>query len=158
CHFAPVFNGTVPPVYHESESEVLGIPADTDTIMAKIDGDMGRANGILKERANIFEHSFKTPTVRNVALTSPYMHNGVYQSLEEVIDFYNKGGGIGLGIEVPNQTLPENSLGLSDNEKLDLVAFMNALSDTTNMTAIPKALPKFPKNLKLNDRVIGGEY
>ncbi|WP_020533248.1 cytochrome-c peroxidase [Flexithrix dorotheae] len=158
CHFAPVFNGTVPPKYHESETEVLGVPADTSTTHTQIDPDMGRYNGVLKERASIFEHSFKTPTVRNIALTAPYMHNGVYETLEEVVDFYNNGGGIGLGLDVPNQTLPEDELGLSDKEKAELVAFMNALSDTTNMTTIPQVLPKFPENLKLNDRVIGGEY
>ena len=75
-------------------------------------------------------HSFKTPTLRNIALTAPYMHNGVYTTLEEVIDFYNKGGGAGLGYELPNQTLSPDKLELTDNEKKDLVAFLHTLTDT----------------------------
>jgi cytochrome c peroxidase len=35
----------------------------------------------------IHKYSFKTPTIRNIALTAPYMHNGVYKTLEEVVDF-----------------------------------------------------------------------
>jgi len=41
------------------------------------------------------------------------MHNGVYQTLEEVLDFYNKGGGQGLGIQIQHQTLPFDSLQLT---------------------------------------------
>jgi cytochrome c peroxidase len=57
------------------------------------------------------------------------MHNGVYKTLEEVIDFYNDGGGLGLGFEVPNQTLPEDKLNLSVKEKKQLIAFMKTLTD-----------------------------
>jgi len=49
-----------------------------------------------------YRNAFKTVTVRNAALTSHYMHNGVYKSLEEVVDFYNRGGGAGLGLTVNN--------------------------------------------------------
>jgi cytochrome c peroxidase len=69
--------------------------------------------------------------VRNVALTAPYMHNGVYRTLEEVVDFYNDGGGAGLGLDVPNQTLPADKLNLDDREKKALVAFMKALTDAS---------------------------
>jgi cytochrome c peroxidase len=57
------------------------------------------------------------------------MHNGVYKTLEEVVDFYNKGGGAGLGLEVPNQTLPSTPLQLSATEKKQLVAFLHTLTD-----------------------------
>jgi cytochrome c peroxidase len=57
------------------------------------------------------------------------MHNGVYNTLEEVIEFYHKGGGAGLGFEVPNQTLPFDSLLLDAREKEDLVLFLKSLSD-----------------------------
>lgn len=158
CHFAPVFNGSVPPLYKESESEVLGVPAEKEMENFVIDPDRGRYLGILKEQADFYDHSFKTVTVRNVELTAPYMHNGVYETLEEVVDFYNKGGGLGLGIDVPNQTLPFDSLGLSMKEQSDLVAFMQALTDTTNMTSIPSVLPRFPESMGINNRKIGGEY
>ena len=57
------------------------------------------------------------------------MHNGVYDSLEQVIDFYNKGGGIGLGFDVPHQTLPFDSLSLSVDEQQAIIAFMRSLTD-----------------------------
>lgn len=122
CHFIPLTNGTVPPNFDRSESEILGVPNKNK----KLDGDLGK---FVITQAAIHKNSFKTPTIRNIALTAPYMHNGVYKTLEEVIDFYNDGGGIGLGFEVPNQTLPEDKLNLSDKEKQKLVAFMRTLTD-----------------------------
>lgn len=127
CHFVPVFNGTVPPNFIKTESEVLGVPASTAK-NAKIDPDMGRyAINPLEP----WKYAFKTTTVRNIALTAPYMHNGVYQTLEEVVDFYNKGGGVGLGIDLPNQTLPFDKLNLTKQEEKDVVAFMKTLTDTS---------------------------
>lgn len=159
CHFAPTFNGTVPPLYQESESEVLGVPATKDTLNPTIDADRGRiANGIIREEAYFYAHSFKTPTVRNIELTAPYMHNGVYDSLEEVMDFYNKGGGVGLGLTVEHQTLPFDSLSLNQQEISDIIVFMEALTDTTGLTSVPKHLPSFEQNSAWNNRKIGGEY
>ena len=59
------------------------------------------------------------------------MHNGVFKTLEEVVDFYNEGGGQGLNIAPANQTLPFEKLGLTKKEKKDLVFFMKTLTDTT---------------------------
>ena len=158
CHFAPTFSGLVPPYYSENESEVLGVPATTDTINAVVDPDIGRIGGRMKEKVEFNRHAFKTVTVRNIALTAPYMHNGVYKTLEEVVDFYNKGGGQGLGINLENQTLPFDNLSLTESEKSDIVAFMRTLTDTTGLTSVPNSLPKFENNPELNKRVIGGEY
>jgi len=47
--------------------------------------------------------SFKTPGLRNIAQTAPYMHNGAFPSLEKVLAFYNKGGGAGLGLPGPRK-------------------------------------------------------
>ncbi|HEY9178137.1 MAG TPA: cytochrome c peroxidase [Flavipsychrobacter sp.] len=157
CHFAPVFNGTVPPMYRESESEVLGVPENPYVKKPVLDPDRGRMAGRVKEAVYFYEYSFKTPTVRNVALTAPYMHNGAYKTLEDVMDFYNKGGGVGLGIRVEHQTLPFDSLSLNKQEISDIVAFMKALTDTTGMTSVPVRLPLF-SNVALNDRKVGGEY
>jgi len=129
CHFAPTFAGTVPPFYNETETEVLGVPAQK-TEPYSLDEDLGRyENKIITEKADFYKNSFKTPTLRNIELTGPYMHNGVYETLEEVIDFYNDGGGIGLGLNVPHQTLPGDSLELRDDEKADLIEFLKALTD-----------------------------
>ena len=159
CHFAPSFSGIVPPIYEESESEVLGVPMTTNEQNPEIDPDLGRFMSLRPhDEAPFYAFSFKTPTVRNIELTAPYMHNGVYHTLEEVIDFYNKGGGIGLGIDVPYQTLPDAPLELTDKEINDLTAFMNALTDTTGMTNIPVKLPEFESNPQWNDRKPGGVY
>ena len=67
--------------------------------------------------------AFKTPTIRNVALSAPYMHDGSQKTLEEVVEHYNKGG-------VPNKNLSNKikKLDLKDQEKKDLVEFMKACS------------------------------
>ncbi len=159
CHFAPTFNGTVPPDYDESESEVLGVPAGKDTLKAVLDSDYGRFNSYRPiDQAPFYVASFKTVTVRNIAETGPYMHNGVYDSLEEVVDFYNRGGGIGLGLEVPYQTLPDTPLGLSKQEQSDLIAFMKALSDDTYDRSKPLRLPDFEQQPEWNNRPVGGTY
>ncbi len=156
CHFAPVFNGLVPPTFEESESEVLGVPADTSN--TTIDKDPGRIAGRIKESSEIFIHAFKTPTVRNIQWTTPYMHNGVYETLEQVVDFYNKGGGKGMGLNVPNQTLPADPLELTTEEQREIIVFMKSLSDLDSNPEIPIQLPVFANNKELNNRKIGGEY
>ena len=97
------------------------------------DTDQGRlANNIVNEEAWIYEKSFKTTTVRNAEFTDPYFHNGAYETLEAVIDFYNEGGGAGMGLNVVNQTLAPDKLELSEMEKKQLIAFMKSLSDTNS--------------------------
>jgi len=124
CHFTPLFNGTVPPNYSKTEHEVIGTPAEANG--KKLSPDSGR---YLYNKMPQLIGAFKTPTVRNIALTAPYMHNGVFKTLEEVVDFYNKGGGKGLGYEVENQTLPFEELKLNKKEEEALVAFMKTLTD-----------------------------
>ena len=85
--------------------------------------------------------AFKTPTVRNVALTAPYMHDGSMRTLEEVMDHYNKGG-------TPNPSLDKDMkpLNLSQGEINDVIAFMKALTGEVKTTAelIPDRLPPGP--------------
>ena len=129
CHFVPLFNGLTPPSFTESESEVLGVPAST-ALPAKLDSDSGK---YLFSHSVVHLFSFKTPTLRNIEMTSPYMHNGIYKTLEEVVDFYNEGGGAGLGIAPANQTLPAEKLGLTKKEKKDLILFLKTLNDTSQV-------------------------
>ncbi len=152
CHFFPLFNGTVPPMYNENEYEVIGVPANADNKI--IDEDIGRQKFT---HIAIHNKAFKTPTLRNIALTAPYMHNGVYADLDKVLDFYNAGGGAGLKLKIENQTLPFDSLGLSKNELTDIKNFLLTLTDTSNIPKAPVSLPKFKDNV-LNNRKIGGEY
>jgi cytochrome c peroxidase len=65
---------------------------------------------------------FKTPTLRGVALTAPYMHNGSLKTLDDVIDFYNKGGGANANLDAGIRPLK-----LSPEELHALVAFLKAL-------------------------------
>ena len=71
---------------------------------------------------------FKTPGLRNVAVTGPYMHNGMFRTLEEVVDYYNDPKKVvpdGQGID----TSLRKPLGLTSREKQDLVAFLKTLTD-----------------------------
>lgn len=79
--------------------------------------------------------AFKTPTLRNVMQREPYMHNGVFHSLEEIIDFYDAGGGAVAGKSPLIQPL-----GLTAQEKRDLLAFLQALTGELP-TVTP---PEFP--------------
>jgi cytochrome c peroxidase len=123
CHYMPLFNGTFPPRFARIEAEVIGVPKSKKENI--IDPDIGRYAVIKVES---FKHAFKTSTVRNAALTAPYMHNGVFNTLEQVMDFYNKGGGTGLGMKIENQTLPFDSLSLSRKEQDDIVSFIKSLN------------------------------
>ena len=145
----------MPPEYVETECEILGVPSSAVKAKPELDEDIGRAGVI---NVDIFRHAFKSPTLRNIELTGPYMHNGVFKTLEEVIEFYDIGGGIGLGYEVPFQTLSSDPLNLSSIEKFQLISFLKTLTDTVGLTFKPSSLPEFPDNPKLNQRPIGGDY
>jgi cytochrome c peroxidase len=125
CHFIPLTNGTVPPLFLETEKEIIGVPKTAAN--KELDEDVGFYT-VFKE--DIHKFMFKTPTVRNAELTAPYMHNGAYNTLEEVMGFYNKGGGGGLGFDLPHQTLPFDNLNLTEEEIDALIAFTKTLTDT----------------------------
>lgn len=92
----------------------LGLPNTTsDTGRARVtiaDADVGR---------------FKTPGLRNTALTPPYMHDGSLKTLEEVVAFYDRGGGVSR-----NKSKWIKPLGLNENEKRAIVDFLGTLTDT----------------------------
>jgi cytochrome c peroxidase len=67
--------------------------------------------------------AFKTPTLRNVTQRDPYMHNGVFQSLEDILDFYDRGGGA-----VSGKSPLIQPLGLTAQDKRDLLAFLQTLT------------------------------
>ncbi|MFT3749179.1 MAG: cytochrome c peroxidase [Agriterribacter sp.] len=126
CHFAPLFNGLLPPLYNISEVESLGITTNEDFDKPVADADSGRYHVM---PSPFYIGAFKTPTVRNAAKTAPYMHNGSLQNLAGVVEFYNKGGGNGLGLNYPYQTLSDKALNLTKEEIASLVSFMESLTD-----------------------------
>jgi cytochrome c peroxidase len=102
--------------------------------MDKPKPDLGRYE-ITKNEVD--KGAFKTPTLRDVILTAPYMHDGSEQTLLEVVEFYDRGG-----IKNPNLSKEIKPLGLSQQEKLDLVAFLESLTGDIQNAKPPASLPK----------------
>lgn len=159
CHFAPIFSGLAAPWFDDSESENLGITASFDTINPVLDTDLGKGRSSkIKERLNIYAGHFKTPSIRNAGITGPYMHHGGFLSLEEVISFYNVGGGLGMGLNAEGQTLAPNKLELTSQEQEHIKAFILSLTDTAGLDlAPPSSLPN-SSNKSYNKRKVGGTY
>ncbi len=107
----------------------LGIGWDTNTV------DLGR---YMETKNPEDVAAFKTPTLREIARTAPYMHDGRFKTLEEVVEFYNKGG-----IKNPfldNTIIP---LELTEQEKQDLVAMLKSLNgEGWQHVSEPKSFPK----------------
>lgn len=82
--------------------------------------DSGRMRITLKERDR---DKFKVPSLRNVEITGPYMHNGMFETLEEVIEHYSEGGKIHL-----NKDERIQPLNITQEEKKDLIAFLKSLT------------------------------
>ncbi|MDE2060367.1 MAG: c-type cytochrome [candidate division NC10 bacterium] len=99
----------------------------------KADPDLGRFKVTKKEPD---KGAFKTPTLRNIAASAPYLHDGSAKTLEEVINFYDQGG-----TKNPNLSKEIKPLHLTAQEKGDLVAFLKSLSCPDLKVAAP-ALPK----------------
>lgn len=126
CHAWPTFTHNT---FH-----VLGVP--------DIDPDNPDLGVVEVRNAADAERAFRTPTLRNVALSAPYMHNGAFATLEEVIEFYEEGAGLAHGFDA--DTIDEKIRGfeLTQQERTDLIAFMHALTDEpADMIAIPESVP-----------------
>jgi cytochrome c peroxidase len=107
----------------------LGIGWDTGTV------DLGRymVTGNAEEIG-----AFKTPTLREISRSAPYMHDGRFKTLEEVVNFYNKGG-----VKNPHQDNLIIPLELTDEEKRDLVAFLRTLNgEGWQQVKAPASFPK----------------
>jgi len=120
---------------HENFNFTLNAYANLGVGTDKPDPDVGRF-AITKDPRDWAV--FKVPTLREIEHTAPYMHDGSLKTLEEVVDFYDKGG-------IPNKNLDPNikKLNLTDQDKKDLVAFLKALSGEGWQNAGPPA--EFPK-------------
>ena len=114
--------------FSDEQYHNLGVGMDTEK------PDLGRFD---QTKENKDRGAFKTPTIRNVALTAPYMHDGSQKTLEEVVEWYAKGGHA-------NDHLSDKvkKLDLTDQEKSDLVAYMKAL--TGEFTSVCQ--DRLPKN------------
>ena len=80
---------------------------------------------------------FKTPTLRNIELTAPYMHDGRFNTLEEVVDFYSEGLKYSRTVDALMKNVHSGGVHLTDTEKNELIAFLKTLTDT-NFTGNPE--------------------
>lgn len=107
----------------------LGIGWDNNTV------DLGRYM-VTKNPDDI--GAFKTPTLREISRTAPYMHDGRFKTLEEVVEFYDRGG-----IKNPHQDNTIIPLELTGQEKKDIVAYLRALNgEGWQHVKAPKAFPR----------------
>lgn len=120
CHNGPNFT--------DNQFHNLGVPQE-----GMLKEDLGR---YIVSRLEKDKGAFKTPTLRSISETAPYMHDGVFKTLEEVMDFLDKGGGAN-----PHLSPLMKPLDLSADEKKDLIEFMKALTGEPLKIVMPK-LPK----------------
>ena len=111
---------------------IRGVP---ESVYRKADRDLGLFYTTKREAD---KGRFRTPSLRELKYTAPYMHNGAFFELEEVIDFYDEGGG-----EDANKSPLIRKLGLSDEEKEDLLAFLESLSSDEPLLMKPPELPPY---------------
>jgi cytochrome c peroxidase len=126
CHFMPVFNGVMPPYANKEDNEVIGVLETDDFDEPVLSKDQGLFS---TTKLDLHRNSFKVPTVRNLKKTAPYMHNGSLKNINDLLIFYNVGGGggWGFGLHVPNQSLNREPIRLNDDERKDLEAFLLSL-------------------------------
>ncbi|TWU53562.1 Cytochrome c551 peroxidase precursor [Candidatus Brocadiaceae bacterium B188] len=128
CHNGPNFT--------DNKFHNIGVPPD-----GPLKEDLGRYNVTRNESD---KGAFKTPTLRNITDTAPYMHNGFFPTLFEVVQFYNGGGG-----RSENKSADIHALHLTGQEVNDLIEFMKALTGEMvqiKYQSVPLAFPKVPKN------------
>ena len=117
CHGAPTFASDT--------FRVIGVDSDDPGRAAVVDDGVAGA--------------FKVPTLRNIVLSAPYMHDGSMPTLNEVLDFYEAGGGRAHGFAQVDVFV--NPFELSTQERADLVAFLFALTDESRLPEIPALVP-----------------
>lgn len=138
CHPSTGDTANAPVLFTDFSYDNLGTPANPDSPFLTqslefnpeglnfIDFGLGSQLGEIAENGK-----FKVPSLRNIDLTAPYMHNGVFNTLEEVLDFYSDRDADGVTPEVTENVNHDElgALGLSAQEKLDIIAFLKTLSD-----------------------------
>src|ERR1043165_7795939 len=112
------------------------------TVTANPNNDIGYG-AVTKQSSD--NYKYKVPTLRNVAITGPYMHDGRFTSLEQVLAHYNKGGSHSL-----NQDPKIHQLNLSNQDTEDIIAFLHSLTDGNGTVAAAQmmAAPQNPSRLR----------
>lgn len=134
CHPSTSIDGVTPPMFSDFTYDNLGAPRNMEfpfySMVPSPYPDLGLGITVNDPKQN---GKFKVMSLRNIALTAPYSHNGYFKSLKEIVHFYNTRDIPGLW---PAPDVPENvnrvelgNLGLTAGEEDDIVAFMMTLSD-----------------------------
>lgn len=127
CHTSTEDEITQRVLFTDFTYDNLGVPKNTTIGSNAIDYGLGKILGEKSENGK-----FKVPTLRNVANTAPYFHNGIFSSLEEVVDFYSERDSGKFGPAEVSENVNHEELGnlkLNKSEKAALVSFMKTLSD-----------------------------
>lgn len=123
-----------PPLFTNNQIAVIGVPAP--------DGEPLDPGAQETFNAHKLRGGFKVPTLRNISQTAPYMHRGNFETMQEVVSFYNKGRGhavpVGENLYLHWHIWEPN---LSDREIELIVAFLDTLTDESLMPSIPRAVP-----------------
>lgn len=130
-----------PPLFTNEQFAVIGVPDKNGH--AK---DFG-VGALLGEES--LQGAFKVPTLRNIAKTAPYMHAGHFATLDEVVTFYNSGGGRALSGSSPHIHWHIRPMGLTPLELTSLVLFLKTLNDESLRPATPQVVPSgLPVNVR----------
>jgi cytochrome c peroxidase len=121
CHSGPNFT--------DNSFHNLGVPQE-----GPAKEDVGRF-AVTKDPKD--KGAFKVPTLRNITMTAPYMHTGVFNTLDEVVEFYNQGGG-----DHANKSPKILKLNMTESEKKDLVAFLKTLTGDLPQVIPPQLPPR----------------
>ncbi|MEA1933583.1 MAG: cytochrome c peroxidase [Thermodesulfobacteriota bacterium] len=136
CHLTTDYvdaNSVVfPPLFTDFTYDNLGIPKSDNPLIADnpVDCGLGGRNDIKKKGKQLGK--FKVPTLRNIAKTPPYGHNGYFATLEDIVRFYNTRDVVDWDDpEVPENVNTEElgNLGLTPDEERSIVVFMRSLND-----------------------------
>jgi len=119
CHVPPSFGGARPPDFSVPVYAVIGAPSSPRG--ATLDADRGRAAVTGRD---VDRGAMRTPALRNVGATAPYLHHGAFPTLDDVLSLYDDGGGRGRGLTVDNQDPDVRPLHLTATQRSDLVALL----------------------------------
>ena len=128
----------VPPLFGSDDLDPIGTP-DRDSagrLVRGSDPGLARLTGSQDDFG-----AFRATALRTAVGVGPYMHNGSFQTLEDVVDFYDKGGALGLGLAVPRQDPAVRKLNLTAKERSDLLAFLRALEQERPIDRAPDRVP-----------------
>lgn len=144
--------GKIPPLFTDYSFHNIGVPGNPHHPVAGVVGDQGVGKVI---DDGLHHGKFKAMTLRNIANTAPYSHNGYFRNLRDMVHFYNtrdQKGALGDGTDWPDSEFPHTrnndelgQLGLSEADELAIVAFLHTLTDqpTSLASGLDKGQSRF---------------